>query len=263
MLIDTHCHLSFKAFEKDWEDALNRARNKGIRMITIGSQRETSEKAISIAQKDGVFASIGFHPTHVEDQEFDRDWYFEYAEDKNVIAIGECGIDFFHIDLKRFDEILSKQEKVFRSQIQMAKQKNLPVVVHARDAKSDAFDSSYSHVLRIIKDENYPKCVVHCFGGSWEQAKKFLDLGCMISFTGIITFKNVGKDLIKVVKKTPMDSIMVETDSPYLAPEPHRGERCEPAFVEYVARAIADMRDISYDEIASRTTQNAKHFFNL
>jgi len=264
MLIDTHCHLSFKAFSDDWRDVINRARSKGIQMITVGSQQKTSEEAITIAnESDGVFASIGFHPSHADDDEFNYNWFLENANNPKVVAIGECGVEFFRTPEKEIKEILKKQEEILRKQISIAKQNDLPVILHARNSESESIDSSYYHLLRIIKDENYPKCVVHCYGGTWKEAKDFLDFGCMISFTGIVTFKNASEDLIETVKKIPNDKFMIETDAPYLSPEPHRGEENESLFVEYVAQGVAQIKNMPYDDIASITTKNAKDFFNI
>ncbi len=263
MLIDTHCHLSFKAFRDDLKEVVKRAKSADIAIITVGSQKETSAKAIAIARaEDGVFASIGFHPTHVSDEEFDYDWYEKNSNEEKVVAIGECGIDFYHANPKD-DDALRNQEDIFRKQINLARQKNLPLIMHARNSSSKSEIDAYGHVLRIIKDENFSKCVLHCFGGTWEVAKSFLDFGCLISFTGIVSFKNVSSELVEVVKKVPSGSFMVETDAPYLSPEPFRGKRCEPSYVEYVARAIATIRGQEYDDIAEETTKTAKEFFNI
>jgi TatD DNase family protein len=263
MLIDTHCHLSFKAFSKDCDEVIARARVADVAMITVGSQKDTSEKAITIAKEnDGVFASIGFHPTHAGEEEFDYDWYVANSEAEKVVAIGECGIDFFHSNPSE-KGVLKKQEEVFRKQIGIAKQKNLPVIMHARSSGADTNLDAYSHVLRIVKDENYSRCVLHCFGASWGVAEAFLGLGCLISFTGIVSFKNASDDLIEVVKKVPNDKFMIETDAPYLSPEPFRGEQNEPAYVEHVGRAIASIKQMDYDDIASITTKTAKEFFKI
>ena len=263
MLIDTHCHLSFKAFENDYADVIQRAKDKDIQMITVGSNSETSEKAITIAKEDGVFACIGIHPTHASDEKFDKEWFLSQADNPKVVAIGECGIDHFHLDESRRDEILKDQEQLFIKHLEVAKEKNLPVVLHTRDGKTESTGTAYEHIYGIIKDFGYFNCVVHCFGGNWKYAEKFLDLGILISFTGIVTFKNASDDLLEVVKKVPIDKFMVETDAPYLSPEPHRGEQNEPAYVEHVAARIADLRKQSIDDIVNTTTKTAKKFFNI
>ncbi|MBU2575840.1 TatD family hydrolase [Patescibacteria group bacterium] len=272
MLIDTHCHLSFKAYNRDWKDVVKRARDAGVQMITVGAARDTSEKAVTIAKEaDGVFASIGCHPTHAQDEEFDFDWYMSQADNPKVVAIGECGVDYFHIDPEssdgasetRREEILKAQEELFFKHLKIAKEKDLPVILHTRDSNHGPSGVAYEHLYGLVKDFGYTRCVVHCFGGSWKWAEKFLDLGLMISFTGIVSFKNASPELRDVVRNTPKDKFMIETDAPYLAPEPYRGKQNEPAYVEYVAKAIAQIRGVSYDDIASETTKNAKKFFNI
>jgi|TARA_B100001971_G_C18179098_1_gene531678 TatD DNase family protein len=273
MLIDTHCHLSFKAFDDDWEDVVKRASKNDIQMICVGAAKETSEKSITIAKKDGVFASIGIHPTHVEDESFsakgrpasgwDQAWFSKQADNPKVVAIGETGIDHYHLDRSRRSEILGKQEELLRQHLALAKVKDLPVILHSRDGKTESTGEAYGHLYGIIKEFGYTNCVKHCFGSNWEYAKKFLDLGIMLSFTGIVTFKNASDDLLEVVKRVPKDRFMIETDSPYLAPEPMRGKQNEPSFVEYVARGIAEIRGEEYSDVAQYTTKNALKFFSL
>jgi len=264
MLIDTHCHLSFKAFSDTWKEVADRAFERGVLMICVSSQKDTSKKSIKIAQShEGVFSAIGFHPTHSQDEDFDFEWFSKNAKEQKVVAIGECGVDFYHNEGFDAKDILFKQEDVLRRQIEIAREASLPIILHARDSKEKSDFSSYDELLRIIKEEDSKRCVLHCFGGTWEQAKKFLDLGCLVSFTGIATFKNASNDLIETIKKVPKEMYMIETDAPYLSPEPHRGEVNEPAFVEHVARAIALIRGEEYDDIAETTTSNAKKFFNI
>lgn len=264
MLIDTHCHLAFKAFNDSWRDAIKRARDKDITMIAVGAARETSEKSITIAREsDGVFASVGLHPTHAEDEVFNYEWYAEQADNPKVVALGETGIDHYHLDEARRDVILQKQEDLLRQHLTLAQEKDLPVILHSRDGKHEQGGEAYEHLYRIISEFGYTRCVLHCYGGDWGHAQKFLDLGCMLSFTGIVTYKNAGEALREVVKNIPADRFMVETDSPYLAPEPFRGKENEPAFVEHVARAIAEIRGVDYDEVAQQTTENARRFFRI
>ncbi|MEK7189299.1 MAG: TatD family hydrolase [Patescibacteria group bacterium] len=262
-MIDTHCHLSFKAFDETWREAVKRAREKDIQMICVGAAKETSEKSITIAKEDGVFASIGLHPTHVEDESFDQAWFSEQADNPKVVAIGETGIDHYHLDETRRQDILSKQEDLLLKHLSLAKEKDLPVILHSRDGKHEQGGAAYEHLCRIITSFGYFRCVLHCYGGDWEHAKKFLDLGCMVSFTGIVTYKNASESLIEVVKNIPRDRFMIETDSPYLAPEPMRGTQNEPAYVEHVARGIAKIRGEDYDTVAQQTTENARRFFRL
>ena len=263
-LIDTHCHLSFRAFNDTWQDALKRAALKNIAIICVGAAKETSEKSITVANySKNAFASVGLHPTHAEDEVFDYDWYSASCDNKKVVAVGETGIDHFHLDESRGNEILQKQEELLLQHLTLAKEKNLPVILHSRDGKEEQGGKSYRHLYKLVKDFGYYNCVVHCFGGSWEDATKFLDLGLMISFTGIITFKNASDSLKSVVKQMPLDRLMIETDSPYLAPQEHRGKQNEPAFVEYVAQGIANIKGMDYDKVAQVTVSNAVKFFGI
>ena len=263
MLIDTHCHLSFKAFNDTWPDAVKRARDKDIQMICVGAAKATSAKSIAIAEEsDGVFAAVGLHPTHT-DEVFDFDWFAKSASHPKVVAIGETGIDHFHLDESKKEIILKQQEDLLRAHLTIAKEKKLPVILHSRDGKHEQGGEAYDHLLRVVKDFGYFNCVLHCFGGSWETAEKVLSAGLMISFTGIVAFKNTSETLKEVVANAPLDRFMIETDAPYLAPEPHRGKENEPAYVEHIARAIAEIRGVDYDTIARATTENARKFFNL
>ena len=292
MLIDTHCHLAFKAFDDSWLEVVKRARDKDIQMIVVGAAKATSEKSIAIAeQSGGVFASVGLHPTHT-DEEFDFAWFKNAADNLKVVAIGETGIDHYHIDVtprhselveesqgysgdpstplrsardddKKRAVVLKKQEDLLRQHLTIARDKKLPVILHSRDGKTESTGECYNHIYQVLTDFGYFNGVLHCYGGDWLMAKKFLDLGLMLSFTGIVTFKTVSESLKEVVRNVPLDRFMIETDSPYLAPEPERGKENEPAFVEHIARGIAEIRGVSYDEVARVTTENARKFFNI
>ena len=263
MLIDTHCHLCFKHFDQTYFEAIKRAREKGIQMICVGAAKATSEKSIAIAESsDGVFTAIGLHPTHT-DEKFDLDWFYQAADNPKVVAIGETGIDHYHIDENQREIVLQKQEDLLREHLVLAHEKKLPVILHSRDGKEEQGGEAYKHLYTIIKDFGYWHCVLHCYGGDWATAKKFLDLGLMISFTGIVTFKNASETLKEVVRNVPLDRFMVETDAPYLAPEPFRGKDNEPLLVEQIARSIAEIRGVDYDIIARATTENARKFFKI
>jgi len=263
-LIDTHCHLGFKAFDDSWRDVIQRAREKNISMITVGAAKETSEKALTIAQQeDGVFASLGTHPTHVEDEEFDVAWFSKHAKDQKVVAMGETGVDHYHLDEARKGEILEKQDILLKQHLQIARDNDLPVILHTRDGKTESTGAAYQHLYRVVTEFGYTRGVAHCFGGDWNTARKLLDAGLLISFTGIVTFKNASEELREVVRNIPVDRFMIETDSPYLAPEPMRGRQNEPSFVEHVAREIARLRGAPYGDIVEATTENAKGFFGV
>lgn len=264
-LIDTHCHLSFNAFSEDWEAAIERARAAGVRrMISVGAAVDTTEKAIVIAERsEGVYATVGIHPTHTEDDVFDEAWFREKLAHPKVVAVGETGIDYYRIDQGRKEEIVAQQEVLFKHHVRLAKVAQKPVILHSRDGKTEQGEDAYEHVFRLISDIGYTQCVLHCYGGKWQQAKKFIDIGCLLSFTGIVTFKNAGEDLREVVKNIPPDRYMIETDSPYLAPEPYRGKQNEPAYVAHVARGIAAIRGVSFEQVAEETTGNARRFFGI
>lgn len=298
-LIDTHSHLNFNVFKEDLDETIKRTLAEDVWIINVGSQSSTSERAAQIAEnyKEGVFATVGLHPSHLCEsrideseleninvktraEEFDYDFYKKMANMargtldkfgkgapchafKRVVAIGECGLDYTYLpkDCDHEAEI-KKQKDAFRAQIKLAKELDLPVIIHSRD--------TYEDTLAILKEEaNGLRAVLHCFVGDWNQAREYLKLGFFISFTGIITFKIKGdlaekqNDLLEVAEKMPLDRIMIETDAPYLSPDPCRGKRNEPLFVEFVARKIAEIRSLSYEEVAKQTTKNAIGFFKL
>ncbi len=264
MFIDTHAHLNFKAFNDDYQDAIERASDANVRkIINVGSNLETSEKAIAISSQLSAFslyASVGLHPIHVADEKFDYDTYLNLAKEEKVVAIGETGIDLFHD--KNTYEI---QKEIFSQFLLIAKEVNKPVIIHCREANNQ--------LLEILKSQKaLPKGVIHCFCGDWKFAKELLDLGFLISFTGIITFTKDpsrvreprrGSDLLEAVEKVPLDKIMIETDCPYLAPQNYRGKRNEPAYVTEVAKKIAEIKNLSLTEVEKTTTINAIKLFNL
>jgi len=269
MYIDTHAHLNFNAFKDDYKDTIKRAFDAEIKgIINIGSNWETSEKAIKIAyeyKNDMIFAAIGLHPIHVKDEEFDLNKYSELAKDPKVVALGETGIDLFH-DKNSID----LQIKVFQKILKIAKKVNKPVIIHSREADDE--------VLKILLQQKYKNLhgVLHCFGRNKETAKKFLNLGFLLSFTGNITY-HLTPEREEMLKYAPLEKIMVETDCPYLAPEPYRSDRTlrqaqgphakgvrnEPAYVVEVAKKIAEIKNISLEEVEKTTTKNAKKLFKI
>lgn len=279
MLIDTHCHTNFSTFKNDADKVIQRSLDDGIWLINVGSQYSTSERAVHMAKKysQGVYAVIGLHPIHLYEMEvdeaeqgiefksraekFDYELYKELAQDKKVVGIGEMGIDYFHLpEMVSFEEVKAKQKDIFLQGIKLAKEVNKPIIIHTRPTKN-SFDA-YNDVIDIIKQANYTKGVVHCYGGNLEQAKYFIDLGLHISFTGILTFKNA-KNLQNIAKQIPLEKIMVETDAPYLSPVPYRGQRNEPSYVKFVAQKIAELKEISYDKVAEVTTNTARKFYGI
>lgn len=277
-LIDTHCHLNFQAYKADVDDVIQRTLATGMRVINVGTQRDTSKTAVDLAQKypGKLFASVAIHPVHLHSQHvdeeessfntreenFDHTYYKNLAQQPGVVAIGECGLDYFRIsdgvDEKAFKQ---KQKDVFLQHIQLAQEVDKPLILHVRGNKENP-QGAYLDLLEVMQHANYTRGVVHCYTGDLDTARKFLDAGCMLSFTGIITFPNA-KALLEVVKFTPLDRLMVETDAPYLAPQQFRGKRNEPLYVQFVAQKIAEEKGLAYEQVEAQTTTNAEQFFRL
>lgn len=261
-MIDSHCHLNFNAFKDDWRQVLARCFENDITsIINIGSNYKTSERAVNIAKEfKQSFAAIGLHPIHVRDEKFEIEKYHKLIiENKNYIkAIGETGLDYFHQPVNK-----ELQKKVFLKHLELAREFNLPVILHCRGSIDDPFQA-YNDLLSIVYNSKFMvHGTIHCFSANWLIAQKFLDLGFYIGFTGIITYKNCGQDLLETVEKTPLEKILIETDAPYLTPAPYRGQRCEPWHVKFVAEKIAQIKKITQKKVIERTTQNAKDLFKV
>lgn len=250
--IDTHIHIDFPNFNKDRADVIKKAQEVGVeKMINVGVNLETSQKSIDLAEKyENIWATVGVHPSDVKEYtpQIEQE-LFELAKHNKVVAIGEIGLDYFY-----GKETIDLQKEVCIAQIKMAKELNKPLVIHTRDAGDD--------LLKILKQENPNHVVIHCFTETEDFAKEVLDMGYMISFTGIMTYPKAD-DLRQVVAQTPLDRIMIETDCPFLAPQKQRGERNEPAFVVEVAKKIAEIKGVVLEEIAEVTTMNAERFFGI
>jgi TatD DNase family protein len=244
-LVDIHSHLNFPDFDKDRDEVIERALEAGIWTVNIGSNFNNSKQAIEIAEKyDGVFASVGLHPD--EEENFDFKKYHELAKHSKVVAIGECGID-----LKSQISNLKSQICIFEQQIELAKELDKPLMIHCRQA--------HKEVIEILKkSEHYGN--IHFFSGTWQEAEQYFDLGFTISFTGVITFTH---DYDEVIKNAPLDKIMIETDAPFVAPVPYRGKRNEPFYVIEVAKKIAEIKNLSFEEVAKMTTKTASTLFSL
>jgi len=284
MLIDTHAHLDFPDFASDLEDVLRRANDAEVRrIITIGTSLESSRRAIKLAEKHpAVFAAIGVHPSNVEEAEDDVITPLrELAKNPRVVAIGETGLDYHRLPSEQVskeeqvqvmsalrtetDEEIeaqirdgafkSKQASLFQQQLDLAAELGLNVVIHQRDAWEDTLKIMAPYAGKV-------RGVFHCFGGSLDQANEVLNLEHLVSFTGIVTFKN-GAAVREVAAQIPLWKFMVETDCPYLAPVPFRGKRSEPAYTRIVAETIAAARKISLDELAEATTETAERFFQF
>lgn len=262
MLFDSHAHVNFEAFNKDWKQVLDDCCAKNVWVINIGSQFPTSARGIEIAENydTAVYAALGLHPTHAHETEhlFDYKKYAELARiSKKVVAVGETGIDFYHSS-NHYDI----QKKAFQDQICLSREFNLALIIHGRNSR-DGKINCYKEIYDIVKKEKLKRAVVHCFIGSADDAKMFLDLGYYIGITGIITFNNAQGLQETVQKSIPLKQLLIETDCPYLAPEPYRGQRNEPQYVEYVALKIAQLKSASYQEIEKATFENARSLFQV
>src|SRR6266702_3193129 len=285
MLIETHAHLDYPDFANDLDDVLRRATEAGVtRIITIGTSLESSQRAVDLAEKySNIYAVIGVHPTYAEQAEEDvMTPLREFAKSRRVVAIGETGLDYHHLpsvqaakerNVQVFARALqgeteeeieaniqdgaykSRQASLFQQQLDLAAELGLNVVIHQRDAWDDTLEIMKPYTGKL-------RGVFHCFGGTLEQANEVLDLDHLVSFTGIVTFKN-GANVREVAAKVPVWKFMVETDCPYLAPVPFRGKRCEPAHTRLVAESIASARGVSFEEIAEATTETAEKFLKF
>ncbi len=284
MLIETHAHLDYPDFANDLEVVLRRAADAGVtRIITIGTSVESSRRAIDLAQKyPAVYAAIGVHPSYVEESEDDVITPLrELAKHPRVVAIGETGLDYHQLPSEKVakekqvqvmtalrtetDEEIeaqirdgaykSKQASLFQQQLDLAVELGLNAVIHQRDAWEDTLKIMEPYTGKL-------RGVFHCFGGSLDEANEVLDLDHLVSFTGIVTFKN-GVAVREVAAQIPLWKLMVETDCPYLAPVPFRGKRCEPAHTRIVAETIAATRAVPLEEIAEATTETAEKFFRF
>ena len=283
MFIDTHSHVNFSAFREDADEVIRRSLDNDTWMILVGSELKTSNRALDYANKyqRGVYAAIGLHPVHLEDgpvdtgelgansgfiaraEEFDYGSYEKIAKFEKVVAIGEIGLDYYHLDpTKNIPAVKKKQQEVFAEQLMLAQNLELPVIIHCRQAHDDLliilqdFKKEFGHLLPTDR----PWGVIHCFSGDEDLAWKYFNLGLIISFTGLITFSQQWDDLIR---KTPLEKMMIETDTPYMTPEPYRGQRNEPVLVQYVAARIAEIKGIKVEKVAEITTATARNFFNI
>lgn len=274
--IDIHSHTNFKAFEEDRGAVIMRALDAGVAVINVGTQIDTSRFAVEMANKyDGVYAIIGLHPIHTGASYHDtkelgeegkaftsRGEVFNYEEykklivDPKVVAIGECGLDYYRCT----PETIAKQKQAFVEQINLANEFNKPLMLHIRNNPESKELNAYSDALKILKEHSRVKGDVHFFAGSLEDAKGFVDFGFTLSFTGVVTFTH---DYDEVVRQTPLDMIMSETDSPYITPIPYRGKRNEPVYVIEVVKKIAEIKGLSVEEVATQLVANAKRVFKI
>ncbi len=249
-MIDTHCHLDM--FDEDRDDVIRRARDAGIEaIITIGSDFGSNITNVAVAGKsDLVYASVGIHPHDSEsftDETYKR--ILEWTKEKKVVAVGETGLDYHYDNAPR-----DTQKEVFRKHLELSGQTGLPVLIHSREAKKDTLD--------ILGESGISKGVLHCFSGDLDMAETAIEMGFYISIAGPVTFKNA-KKLVEVAAMIPDDYLLIETDAPYLAPEPVRGKKNEPSFIVHTVKKLAELRGVNFEDIARITTLNAKRLFQI
>ncbi len=252
-MIDSHCHLDHEPLNKEITDVLIKAKNVGIKKIlTISTTFNSFEKILKIIELDDmIFGSCGIHPHETNKETLDKDELIKNVKrNKKIIAIGETGLDFFYNHSNHEKQILS-----FKSHIEAALILDIPIIVHSRNAENETFD-----ILNSYKNDK-PKILLHCFTGSTELANKLMNLNTFFSSSGIITFKN-SIDLQNTFKIIPNDRLLIETDSPYLAPVPMRGKTNEPSFIKFTAQKLAELKNVSFDEIVNITTKNFNTLFS-
>ncbi len=254
LLFDTHCHIDEERFDADRQDVLSRMKEAGVGFcVCVGSDMETSARSMAFAQAaDGVYAAVGIHPHEAkffkqEDLETLQNW----LKQPKVVALGEIGLDYYYDHSPRD---VQREACVF--QMELAHAAGAPAIFHVRDAHGDMLD-----IMKAQRGK-LPGGILHCFSGSWETAREYLKLGFYISIAGPVTFKKAPSQW-EVAQNVPLHRLLVETDSPYLAPEPMRGRRNEPAYVRHVAQKVADLRGISLEALTEATTQNARTVYKL
>ena len=253
MIIDSHCHLDKLSYEKNnttLDNVVQNALNNGVsHILSVCVKLDEFEEMLNMIENyDNIFASCGVHPLDITDS-INTELLFKFASNDKVIAIGETGLDYYYDKTNNF-----MQQDSFRKHIDIAKKIRKPLIIHTRSARKDTID-----ILINEKGDDIGG-VLHCFTESYEMAKKAIDLGFYISISGIVTFKKA-HELQDVVKKLPLDRLLIETDSPYLAPVPHRGKENQPAYVRHVAECIATLKNINFDEVAEITTRNFNNLF--
>jgi TatD DNase family protein len=276
--IDIHSHVNFKAFKEDGDAVIKRALENDTWVINVGSQFSTSRRAVEIANKysEGVYAIVGLHPIHLDEayhdeeevdgegfrtrvEEFNKEAFGELLKDPKVVAIGECGLDYYHLK----EDSIEKQKKTFIEQIELAKETSKPLMVHCRDGQKSGVGRAFDDLLEVLKESRLSiPFVSHSFVRDLKLAEELLKLGSYFSFNGIITFPKTD-DYVEVIKFLPLDRILSETDSPYLTPVPHRGQRNEPVYVKEIVRKIAEIKNLPEEEVAKAIMANARKVFGI
>ncbi len=265
-LIDTHCHIQFNNYDDDREEVIRNARENEVGMIVVGCDYESSGAAVElIGSASDMWAAVGQHPTDTADPFVAKKFAELASSSRRVVAIGECGLDYYHLSKDEREAAQQKelQKDVFYQHLNLAHECRLPLIIHCRDAHDDLItilEDRYSTggLHAIPQDREHG--VLHCFTGTVGDAERYLALGFLISFTGIVTFADQYDDVVRTV---PLEKILIETDAPFLSPVPHRGKKNEPANVAHVAQRIADIKGISAEDVAAATTANARRLFRL
>jgi len=280
MLIDAHAHLNFPAFEEDLEEVIKRTLEGNVWVINIGTNYQSSKRAVEIAEnhKEGIFATVGLHPINLEtglvklkkdsseeadfENDFDFEKYKSLAISKKVVAIGEIGLDFYYKPKTagKKEVFKEKQKELLLKELTLAKELNLPVIFHCRMAHQDLLEILK---LKIKNQKSKTTGLIHGFVGKEQELEGYLNLGYYIGFNGIIFKKIEGINFEENIKKTPLEKIILETDSPYLAPPEKEGQRNEPLHLKYVLKKVSQIKGLSQEELARVTTQNAKTFFGI
>jgi len=281
-LIDTHCHINLNAFREDGAEVLQRALDAGVAVVNVGTQIDTSRQAVKLLEQfpQNVWAAVGLHPTHTfkhqyhdeeevsfrtRDEVFDYEAYKQLAGNPRVVGIGECGLDYYRLpeDLDHA-EVKQKQKAAFEQQIKLALELDKALCIHCRPSAGtmDAYEEIIGMMEAVLKETPKLRFEIHCYTGDLATAQKFVALGAYIGLNGIITFDKTGRSE-EVVKNIPLESIVLETDAPYLSPAPNRGKRNEPAMVKLVAEKIAEWKGVDVETVARTTTENAEKLFAL
>ncbi len=266
MLFDSHCHLQFHQYDEDRESIMADCKDRGMGLLIVGCDTKSSENAVVLAgSHTNIWATVGIHPT-------DSAEGFDYkkmkalcASSQKVVAIGETGLDYFHLpkEEQARAEQIHTQKELFLAHIELAHELHLPLVIHSRDAHTDLLEILINRLTTPSAHGSHPQKefgVAHCFTGSVLEAQSYLDLGFLISFTGILTFTH---DYDEVVRAVSLEKILIETDAPFLTPVPYRGKKNSPLYVEYVAKRIADIKGISYEDVVRATAENTKRLFKV
>jgi TatD DNase family protein len=263
MFTDTHAHLSWPAFAEDLPAVLERTRAAGVtRVVSVATDLVSARATLALAERhDGIGVAVGLHPGEIPNVSLaDMPEIAELAGHPKVVAIGETGLDYFREARK--DHALRRQQRdLFWAHLGLSKERRLPVVIHSRETDADMLEIVRAHAESLPKEWR-PWGVMHCFTGDAEMAFQCIEAGLMISFAGILTFKN-SATMRDVAARIPADSVLLETDAPYLAPEPHRGQRNESSYLPFTAAALAQIRGVSIEEVARFTTENAERLFHM